>query len=195
MSRRPGFLVYGLLIAFVLGSTAPLYWSFLIGSHTQEVMSQQVPPLLPGGHFFENARRVFDTVPFWKALTNSVVVSGVTATSVVFFAVGVILAVQGASTLGPAMTTSPIPRDDSPLATNGVYAIVRNPIYTGLMSGGIGLALIGSSFLHVLTWLALWGVLAAKARWEERMLVDEHPAYSEYAARVGRFLPGIGRIR
>ena len=35
MSRRPGFLVYGLLIAFVLGSAAPLYWSFLLGSPDQ----------------------------------------------------------------------------------------------------------------------------------------------------------------
>ena len=34
MNRRPGFLVYGLLTAFVLGSAAPLYWSFLLGSHT-----------------------------------------------------------------------------------------------------------------------------------------------------------------
>ncbi|PXA67242.1 methyltransferase family protein [Cryobacterium arcticum] len=119
----------------------------------------------------------------------------VVATSVVFFAVGVTLAVQGATTLGPAMSASPIPRDDAPLATNGIYSIVRNPIYTGLMSGGLGLTLIGSSFLHVLAWLALWGLLAGKARWEERMLVDEHPAYSEYAARVGRFLPGVGRIR
>jgi protein-S-isoprenylcysteine O-methyltransferase Ste14 len=119
----------------------------------------------------------------------------VVATSVVFLAVGVFLAVQGSSTLGPALTASPIPRENTPLATDGVYAIVRNPIYTGLMSAGLGLALIGSSFVHVLAWLALIGVLAGKARWEERMLVDEHPGYSEYAARVGRFLPGIGRIR
>ncbi len=44
-----------------------------------------MPPLLPGGHFFENAQRVFDTVPFWKSMGNSLLVSGVTATSVVFF--------------------------------------------------------------------------------------------------------------
>lgn len=119
----------------------------------------------------------------------------VVATSVVFIVVGVTLAVRGSATLGPALTASPIPRENAPLATTGVYAVVRNPIYTGLMSVGLGLALIGSSFLHVLTWLALVGLLAGKARWEERMLVDEHPAYSEYAARVGRFLPGIGRIR
>jgi cellobiose transport system permease protein len=85
MNRRPGFLVYGLLAAFLVGSALPLYWSFLVGSHTKEVMTRQTPPLLPGGHFLENASRVFDSVPFWKALGNSLLVSTVTATSVVFF--------------------------------------------------------------------------------------------------------------
>ena len=32
----------------MLGSALPLYWSFLIGSHTKEVITRDVPPLLPG---------------------------------------------------------------------------------------------------------------------------------------------------
>ncbi|MBX0300357.1 isoprenylcysteine carboxylmethyltransferase family protein [Cryobacterium sp. 1639] len=119
----------------------------------------------------------------------------VAASAVTLIVVGMTLAIRGSTTLGPAMTVSPIPRDDMPLTTAGLYGIVRNPIYTGLMAGGLGLVLIGSSFLHIVTWLALVGLLSGKARWEERMLVNEHPAYSEYAARVGRFLPGLGRIR
>lgn len=83
--RRPGFVVYGLLAAFVIGSALPLYWSFMIGSHTKADAAQKPPPLLPGGHFIDNARRVFDTVDFWQALVNSVLVSGGAAASVVFF--------------------------------------------------------------------------------------------------------------
>jgi protein-S-isoprenylcysteine O-methyltransferase Ste14 len=119
----------------------------------------------------------------------------VAATALILLVCGVTLAVQGSSTLGPALTASPVPRQDVPLATDGIYSVVRNPIYTGLMAGGLGLVLVGSSFPHILTWLALVGLLSIKARWEERMLVVEHPSYSEYAARVGRFLPGLGRIR
>lgn len=85
MTRRPGFLVYGLLFAFALGSMFPLYWSFLVGSHQADVMTKSLPPLLPGGYFFENASRVFGAVAFWKALVNSLIVSTVVATSVVFF--------------------------------------------------------------------------------------------------------------
>ena len=83
MSRRPGFLVYGLLVAFVLGSAAPFYWSFLLGSQTAEIAAQGVPPLLPGGHFLDNAQRAIDTIPFWKALANSLLVSSIAACSVV----------------------------------------------------------------------------------------------------------------
>ncbi len=85
MTRRNGFLVYGLLGAIALGSIFPLYWSFLVGSYQADVMTKSLPPLIPGGHFFENASRVFDSVPFWKAMVNSFVVSSVVTASVVFF--------------------------------------------------------------------------------------------------------------
>jgi len=123
-------------------------------------------------------------------------VNSVTVTVAVVLGVGgVILAVLGAMRLGPALTASPIPREHAPLATSGVYRRVRNPIYTGLLVGGLGLAVVGASVWHLVAWVALVLLLAAKARWEERMLVAAHPDYARYAARVGRFLPGIGRLR
>lgn len=84
---RPNFLIYGLLVAFVLGSLFPFYWSFLVGSRDSSMLTEQIPPLVPGGNFLANAQRVFDSVPFWKALGNSVVVaSTVTLTTVLFSA-------------------------------------------------------------------------------------------------------------
>ena len=90
MTRRPRqrsvhWLVYGLLAAFFVGSAFPLYWSFVIGSVTRQRSVQTPPPLIPGGHFFENAARVFDRIDFWSALGNSVIVSGISAASVVLF--------------------------------------------------------------------------------------------------------------
>ena len=85
MSRRPGFLGYGLLTAFLLGSAFPLYWSFVIGSVTRHRAIQSPPPLVPGGHFFDNAARVFDRIDFWSALLNSIIISGISAASVVLF--------------------------------------------------------------------------------------------------------------
>jgi len=122
------------------------------------------------------------------------------APALVMFAVllgvaGMAVAILGLLGLGPALTASPIPRDNASLVTGGIYGLARHPIYTGLMIGGLALAVLGASFWHLALWVALVSLLAGKARWEERMLLDEHPDYAEYAARVGRFLPGVGRLR
>ncbi|WP_329067284.1 carbohydrate ABC transporter permease [Amycolatopsis sp. NBC_01480] len=82
---KPRKATYWVLAVFVLGSLFPFYWSFLVASRDNGILTERVPPLLPGGNFFANAARVFDTVPFWKALANSVIVSGtVTLTTVLF---------------------------------------------------------------------------------------------------------------
>lgn len=82
---RPRKATYWVLAIFVLGSLFPFYWSFLVASRDNGMLTERVPPFLPGGNFFANAARVFDTVPFWKALANSFIVSGtVTLTTVLF---------------------------------------------------------------------------------------------------------------
>lgn len=83
--RRPGFLTYGILLAFLIGKTYPLWYSFVIGSSTGAVFSSAWPPLLPGGQFWVNVAEVFDSVDFWAALGNSLVVSSVITFSVVSF--------------------------------------------------------------------------------------------------------------
>ncbi|QDO88426.1 carbohydrate ABC transporter permease [Ornithinimicrobium ciconiae] len=85
-SDRPGKLVYGLLAAVVLGGLFPLWWSFLIASHDSTVLARDPFPLVPGGNFVKNAATVIDTVDFWKATWNSIVVSTVVSASVVIFA-------------------------------------------------------------------------------------------------------------
>lgn len=82
---HPNAVVYGVLIAFVLGSLFPFYWSFLVASRDSGMLTEQVPPLLPGGNFFANAARVFDAVAFWKALGNSLVVASTVTLSTVLF--------------------------------------------------------------------------------------------------------------
>src|SRR3954452_1391890 len=83
--RRPGFLTYGLLLAWFLGTAYPLWWSFVVGSSGSATLSATWPPLLPGGQFWTNAAQVFDTVAFWQAMLNSLLVSGVITVSVLTF--------------------------------------------------------------------------------------------------------------
>lgn len=84
IGSKPGFLAYGLLMAFLLGSAYPLWWSFVVGSGTNATRGETLP-LLPGGNFLANAAKVFDAVPFWQALANSVIVASVVTVSVVTF--------------------------------------------------------------------------------------------------------------
>ncbi|MCP3805232.1 carbohydrate ABC transporter permease [Allokutzneria sp. A3M-2-11 16] len=74
--RRPGVFVYGGLAAILLASVFPLYWSFVVASKDNSALGEATPPLVPGGNLFANIARVFDTVDFWAAVQNSLIVAG-----------------------------------------------------------------------------------------------------------------------
>ncbi|MCK2243083.1 MULTISPECIES: carbohydrate ABC transporter permease [unclassified Crossiella] len=78
-TKRPGFLVYGLLSAFLLASVFPLYFSFVVASKDNSAIGDKVPPLIPGGNLFANIARVFDTVDFWLAIQNSLIIASTVA--------------------------------------------------------------------------------------------------------------------
>ncbi|MGO1056346.1 carbohydrate ABC transporter permease [Crossiella sp. CA198] len=78
-TTRPGFLVYGLLSAFLLASVFPLYFSFVVASKDNSAIGDKVPPLIPGGNLFANIARVFDTVDFWLAIQNSLIIASTVA--------------------------------------------------------------------------------------------------------------------
>ncbi|MEO3872902.1 carbohydrate ABC transporter permease [Nonomuraea sp. B12E4] len=80
-----GFWTYAALVAVLLGSLFPIYWSLAVASHDNDAIASVPPVLTPGGHLFENIARVFDTTPFGQAMLNSVLVSGSVTISVVLF--------------------------------------------------------------------------------------------------------------
>jgi protein-S-isoprenylcysteine O-methyltransferase Ste14 len=82
------------------------------------------------------------------------------------------------------------------LVISGLYRYSRNPIFLAMSIALLGFALL------LPTWLSLAAVLLGIAgvrrqvRQEEEYLLRTYgPEYAAYAARVGRFLPGIGRLR
>jgi ABC-type glycerol-3-phosphate transport system permease component len=76
---------YVFLIVVLLASAFPLWWSFVIGSKDSAAIVQDPYSFIPGGHFVQNAATVVTTVPFWKALGNSILVSSTVALLVVLF--------------------------------------------------------------------------------------------------------------
>lgn len=85
--RRPGWLTYAILTVVLLIAVYPLYYAFLIASSTKEdVARNPIPSLVPGVHLLENmASVVTSDIGFWSALANSLIVSTITALSVVLF--------------------------------------------------------------------------------------------------------------
>lgn len=82
------------------------------------------------------------------------------------------------------------------LITGGWFSICRNPIYTAMIVGWTGFALM------VPTWLGLTAAVAIALGLELQVRVVEEPylirthgdAYRAYAARAGRFVPGVGQL-
>ena len=72
---RVSWPVYLMLIIAVLVSVFPLYYMFVIASVGASAVTSIPPRLYPGLNFFEIAGKVFDTVPFFQSLLNSVIVS------------------------------------------------------------------------------------------------------------------------
>ncbi|HET6530894.1 MAG TPA: carbohydrate ABC transporter permease [Actinoplanes sp.] len=84
-TQRPGKLVYLVLLAVAFFSIFPFYYSVVVASHDNAVLSQVPPPLAPGGHLLENIERAFGSAPMTRALINSFLVAGTITISVVFF--------------------------------------------------------------------------------------------------------------
>lgn len=90
------------------------------------------------------------------------------------------------------ITALPAPLEGAVLMDRGPFALVRHPIYGGVILGFLGLAIKGGNPLAVLVSLLLIPFFLAKTRHEEQLLVEQIPDYAEYRLRVRRrFLPWI----
>lgn len=97
--------------------------------------------------------------------------------------------------LGKSLTANPVPLEKAVLKTSGLYSIVRHPIYLAIILLAIGRSVVSESYAVVLVGLLLVILISIKARFEDQLLLDHYQGYAEYAFRVGRLFPGIGRIR
>lgn len=91
------------------------------------------------------------------------------------------------------LTPLPYPVDHSRLVDTGVYALVRHPLYSSQLFAAAGWAVYSLSLSHLLVTIAAAIFFNYKASKEEAWLTERHPEYRDYAARVGKFVPGVGK--
>jgi protein-S-isoprenylcysteine O-methyltransferase Ste14 len=117
---------------------------------------------------------------------------------------GVVLVFLGIATtalaqfaMGDAWRVGVDPSESTELVTRRPFSIVRNPIFAGMIPSFTGIALLAPNPVTIAGAILLIVALELQTRLvEEPYLLAAHgEQYVVYAARVGRFLPGIGRLR
>jgi protein-S-isoprenylcysteine O-methyltransferase Ste14 len=109
----------------------------------------------------------------------------------VLAACGAWLLVGGGARLGRQLTPFPKPVAGGALREDGVYGLVRHPIYGGVLLLALGWSLVMSP-VTLVVWAVAAAFFDAKRRREEAWLLEQHPDYEGYRQRVRRrFIPFV----
>ena len=107
-------------------------------------------------------------------------------------AAGLAFAVWARRHIGRNWSASVTVKAGHELVTSGPYALVRHPIYTGLLLGFTGWAIATGQWRGVLAVLVAYLSLLRKYRLEERWMRERFgPAYDDYARRVKALVPFV----
>lgn len=78
------------------------------------------------------------------------------------------------------------------LVTSGIYRVIRNPSYLGLLLNSLGWALAFRSWIGVILTAVTLVPLVARMNAEERLLRSQFgEEYDAYRARTSRLIPGV----
>jgi protein-S-isoprenylcysteine O-methyltransferase Ste14 len=117
--------------------------------------------------------------------------------------IGIVVAAAGGSAvflaqlgMGASWRIGVSDEQNTDLVTSGWFSLVRNPIYSAMIVGWTGFALIVPTWLSIAAIFVITAGLELQVRTvEEPFLIRAHgDAYRAYASRVGRFIPGVGRF-
>lgn len=109
---------------------------------------------------------------------------------------GVVGTVYAQLDMGESWRIGVDPSEITTLVRNGVFSIVRNPIFTAMLIFAGGVTLMTPNLIALLGLIVLVVTIELQVRIvEEPYLLRIHgQAYRDYCATAGRFVPGIGRV-
>ena len=108
-----------------------------------------------------------------------------------FLGMGAVLIVPGL--LIRALASGHVRKNEA-LAMSGPYAYTRNPLYLGSLLIGLGFAVASRSWWVGVVLVAMFfAIYVPVMRGEEKFLREKFPEFDEYARRVPRMFPRIGR--
>ncbi len=105
---------------------------------------------------------------------------------------GLLFSIWGRRHLGNNWSQAVTVKEGHELITSGPYALVRHPIYTGLLLGFLGSAVARGEWRGLLAVALVFAVLWLKLRLEERwMRAQFGEAYESYSRKVSALVPYI----
>ena len=115
-------------------------------------------------------------LPFWLGVAITVA--------------GLLFAVWAREHLGRNWSRSVTIKQDHELITSGPYGMVRHPIYTGVLTGFLGMAIAISQVRGVIACALMFLVFWAKLRLEEEWMSSQFgETYAAYAHRTSALVP------
>jgi protein-S-isoprenylcysteine O-methyltransferase Ste14 len=124
-------------------------------------------------------------------------VDGLRAAGIVIAALGILVVFGAQLGMGESWRIGVSDDQGTELITSGWFSLCRNPIYSAMIVGWAGFALMVPTWLGIAAVVVVAIGLELQVRFvEEPYLLRSHGGeYRAYASRVGRFLPSIGRFR
>ncbi|MGA8866458.1 MAG: isoprenylcysteine carboxylmethyltransferase family protein [Candidatus Sulfotelmatobacter sp.] len=103
---------------------------------------------------------------------------------------GLLFSVWAREHLGRNWSSSVTIKQDHELITTGPYAVVRHPIYTGILAGFFGLAIAISQVRGFVVFVLIFFGFWAKLRIEERWMCSQFgETYATYVHRTAALVP------
>ena len=131
-------------------------------------------------------------IPGWtgRVITGSLA-SMLMYAGLALLVVGALLTLTGVVSLGRWLTPFPQPLPKSQLRTAGAYALVRHPLYSGILIMAFGWSLYSNSVAGLVFDAMLFVFFDRKAAREEIWLAEKFSGYAAYRRRVKKLIPWI----
>jgi len=103
---------------------------------------------------------------------------------------GILFAVWAREHLGRNWSRSVTIKQGHELITTGPYAVVRHPIYTGILAGFLGMTIAIAQVRGVIVFVLIFFVLWLKLRMEEKWMRTQFgETYATYARKTAALVP------
>jgi protein-S-isoprenylcysteine O-methyltransferase Ste14 len=191
--------LYLLGLALTFGVRTAMHGRRTASSGFQGISGTPREPAWWGGGLFVVALVLGVAAPALAAadVLTTAVPASLRIAGLVLATVGLVAVLIAQSGMGASWRVGVDDADRTQLITGGVFALVRNPVFTSMVVAQAGLVLAVPTVVAVTSLLALVVAVQLQVRLlEEPYLLSTHGAsYANYAACTGRFLPGVGRLR